>query len=59
MIELIVVDDFARTMFKVYVEDYLAVAMGDRIVGKYDKDDNYIGRSVDWVTFKKIMDRAH
>ena len=59
MIELYVVDEFGRTMFKVDVQDYLAMAMGDSIRGKYDKDDNFIGRTVDWETFKRIMDRAY
>lgn len=59
MIELIVVDEFGRTMFKVEVQDYLCMSMGDNIVGKYDKDDKFIGRTVDWPTFKKVMDRAY
>lgn len=59
MIELCVVDEFGRTMFKVDVQDYLAMAMGDSIRGKYDKDDNFIGRTVDWEAFKRVMDRAY
>lgn len=59
MIELFVVDEYGRTMFKVDVQDYLAMAMGDHIRGKYDKDDNFIGRTVDWTAFKQVMDRAY
>ena len=59
MIELYVVDEFGRTMFKVDVQDYLAMGMGDSIRGKYDKADNFIGRTVDWEAFKQVMDRAY
>lgn len=59
MIELFVVDEFGRTMFKVDVQDYLCMAMGDAIAGKYDADGNYLGRTVDWAAFKQVMDRAY
>lgn len=59
MIELFVVDEYGRTIFKVDVESYLCTAMGDKIRGKYDKDDNFIGRTVDWTAFKQVMDRAY
>lgn len=59
MIELFVVDEYGRTMFRVDVEVYLCTAMGDNIYGKYDKDDNFIGRIVDWAVFKQVMDRAY
>lgn len=58
MIDLIITDEFGRTMFTVKIQDYLCMSMGDQIRGVYDKDDNWIGRSVDWNTFKQVMDRS-
>ena len=58
MIDLIVVDEFGRTMFKVQIQDYLAMAMGDKISPKFN-DQEYLGRSIDWLTFKDVMDRAY
>ena len=59
MVELIVTDGFGRMMFKAQVQDYLCVAMGDHMVPMIDQDDNYLGRSIDWETFKQYMDRAY
>ena len=59
MIDLIVVDEFDRTMFKIQVQDYIAVAMGEKIVPKFDSNQEYLGRSIDWLFFKEVMDRAY